>query len=94
MTNANCLDLKKATFTPYKIIIKSKQNNTTINALDIDYISYIRPTILNHILGEPVRQFLIVLKSKLYGRNNFMLCIKYKDFIKIQEILHVRYIIT
>lgn len=79
---------------PDKIILKNKHGNTVIHASEIDRIAYVRPTLINYIMGDPVRQFIIFLRPKLYGKDHYYLCIKYKDFIRIQAILKVPYRIS
>lgn len=94
MENAKCLKLKKAEFYPNKIIIKSKWGNTIINSLEIDYISYTRPTVLNHIIGAPVRLFVIHLRPRLYGEKHYVLSFSNKVFEEIQTILKVNYVVN
>ena len=88
------LEIKKAIFYPNKIVIKYKWGNIIIHALEIDHISYIRPSIVNYLFLESVRQFTIHLKNKLYGDKNYILCISGKDFDLIQNKLKVPYYVT
>lgn len=88
------LELKKMTVYSDKIILKNKHGDIIIHSSEIDGISYVRPTFINYIVGAAVRQFIIFLRPKLYGKDHYCFCIKYKDFIKIQRILKVSYRIS
>ena len=47
MESEKCLDLKRVTFFPDKIVIKGRKRNVVINIDDIDYIGYTRMSILS-----------------------------------------------
>ena len=88
-----CVDLKRATFYPDRIIIKRKKGNVVLNKEDIENIFYDRFNFWNFIiLGKNVCTLEIVLSKKAQTplRKLYYLPMRYKTVLKIQAILEMR----
>lgn len=89
MVSTNCLELKKAKFYPYEIILIKNKKEIVVPTAAIDHIEYSMPSIKNFILANSPWLFSIYMRPNLYGTKRYDLCIKYRDFIKIQSFLNV-----
>lgn len=79
--------LKKAIFTPTKIILLKKKGDIIIKAEDILNLKYTKLTLLNLLSGDPyVGSLRIILKSSLYQQNEYLVRLKFKDIFKLQPI--------
>lgn len=91
MESMECLELKKAKFYPDKIILLRYKREIKIPIEGIKYISYVRPTFFNFLFGASPWLFTIMMRPNLYGVDRYSLCIRGKDFEKIQKIIKVQY---
>lgn len=89
-----CIDLKRATFYPDRIIIKRKKGNIILNKEDIECISYYRFSIWTFIPPLPGNIFctmVINLSKKVQTprRKMYYLPMRYKTVLKIQTVLEI-----
>lgn len=89
MESEKCLDLKRVTFFPDKIVIKGRKRNVVINIDDIDFIEYTRMSVLAFLVCLTPGRFIILLNKKVGGSKTYCLFIgRYKTVLQIQEILN------
>lgn len=89
MESEKCLDLKRVTFFPDKIVIKGRKRNVVLNIDDIDFIGYTRMSILAFLVCLTPGRFIILLNKKVGGSKTYCLFIgRYKTVLQIQEILN------
>lgn len=93
MDTQSCLELKKAKFYPDKIILIRNKKNIVIPTIAITSIEYTMPSFLNFVFANFPWMFTINLRPNLYGITKYNLCIKKRDFIKIQSFLKVPYLV-
>lgn len=89
MESEKCLDLKRVTFFPDKIVIKGRKRNVVLNIDDIEFIEYTRMSVLAFLVCLTPGRFLILLNKKVGGSKTYCLFIgRYKTVLQIQEILN------
>jgi len=92
------LQVKNAIFYPDKVVILYKKEEITINVEDIDFMTYVKPTMWNKIFAgigsvTATPEYLyIFLNKKINKRKMYSPKVPYKDFVNLPKYYldHVR----